>query len=402
MAPAAPLSLADALQRAALNNPTLIAQANDQRAADGLVEQAGQRPNPTLDVALENFAGTGPFGGVDGVESTVQASQLIERGGKRAKRLGLARAELAAASGQYALQRNAVLAATATAYLDTVAAQRRLELAAATLRLADESAAAISERVRLGDASAADNARARVALALARADHQRAESTLTAARARLAASWGADAAETFDVDAAWRLPEALPPRDALLARLAEHPRMRLQETTVDGRRAELELERARAVSDVSVAAGVRFFRDGSDAAVVAGFSMPIPVRRQNQGNIRAARARLTGAEQSVTAVELELRAAFTAAWQDLVIARDAVNALRDDALPATEQAHAVVSEAYRQGQLPMIDVLDARRALSAIRGELLSAEAELAAALVRIDALTADHFPLTNALFSAR
>ncbi len=399
---AAPLGLAEALQRATTQNPMLVVQSHDESAADGLVEQAGQRPSPTLDVSLENFAGTGPFSGFDGVESTVQANQLIERGGKRAKRLGLAQAELDSAAGHYDLQRITVLAATATAYLETVAAHQRLELTTAPLRLAEETATAVDERVRLGDASPAEAARARVVLALARSEHRRAESVLVTARASLAAHWGSEEIDGFTVADAWRLPSELPSQTELLTKLAAHPRRRLQEISIDGRRAALELERARAVSDVTVSAGVRFFRENSDAAIVAGFSLPIPFSQQNQGNIRAARARLAGAEQTVAAVELELRVALSAAWQDLVSSRDTVNALRADALPATEEAHAIVREAYQHGQLPLIDVLDAQRALVAIHRELLDAETSFATALVRIDALTDTTFPLTNAILLSK
>lgn len=84
------LSLGDALARASSDNPSLAAYSYTQRAAEGLVEQAGLRPNPTLEFTAENFMGTGRVQGVRGLEATVQASQTFERGDKRGKRLALA------------------------------------------------------------------------------------------------------------------------------------------------------------------------------------------------------------------------------------------------------------------------------------------------------------------------
>lgn len=395
-----PLSLGDALQRASAQNPALVAQGFAERAADALIEQAGLRPNPTVDLSLENFAGTGSLQGVRGLEATVQASQTLERGGKRDKRVALAGRERESAAKEYAVLRAEILAATATAYLEVLAAQQKLALAGEPLRLARETVAAVDHRVQAGAASPAESARARAALAAAEAEHARAEAALASARTALSASWGGDPAEVPTVAGTLRLPESLPTQENLLARLTANPRLELQQSLVAGRRAALDLEQAQAVQDVSVGGGVRFLRDGSDAAFVAGVSVPLPVRNRNQGNIRAARETLSGAEQGIRAVEVELRTAFTAAWQDLNAAHKAAQNLRRQALPATEEAYATVRRAYEQGQLPIIDVLDAQRALSGLRRDLLDAEAAYALALARLDTLTDVSYSAVSSLIA--
>ncbi len=384
----AAVSLTEALRRAAERNPALLAKRHDERAAEALIEQAGLRPNPTLDVALENFAGTGAVQSVRGLETTVQASQTFERGGKRDRRVALAGSERAAAASEYAVLRAEILAATATAFVEALAAQARLALMAEPRRLARETVSAVEGRVKAGAASPAESARARAELAVAEADFVRAEASLNAARARLAATWGGASEEVATLSGALHLPEALPDREALFARLVEHPRLEWQRTVIASRRAALDLEQAQAVQDITVGGGVRFLREGSDAAFVAGVSVPLPVRNRNQGNIRAARETLSRAEQEVRTVEVELRAAFVAAWQDLSAAHRAARNLRQQALPATEEAHEAVRHAYEQGQLPLLDVLDAQRALAAIRREILDTESAYALALVRLEALT--------------
>lgn len=152
--------------------------------------------------------------------------------------------------------------------------------------------------------------------------------------------------------------------------------------------------------DVTVGGGVRFLREGSDAALVAGVSVPLPVRQFNQGAIRAARERLAGAEQGRRAVAAGLRARFDAAWRECASAHATAATLRREVLPATAEAHAIVRQAYEAGQLPLLDVLEAQRALAAVRRELLEAEAAGLAALARAESLTDLTFPLTTALLS--
>ncbi|MCX6936944.1 MAG: TolC family protein [Verrucomicrobia bacterium] len=395
------LSLNAALQRAVEQNPNLVAQGYSERAAAALIEQAGVRTNPTLDVSLENFIGTGALRGVNGLEATVGVSQVIERGDKRSKRVALAGRDREIAAAAYAVHRAEVLAATAADYVATHAAQARLRLAAATLDLARETLAASESRFKAGAASPAEPARARAALASAQAEFARAQASLANARAALAANWGGDAGEVGDLAGVLRLPETLPSEESLLTKLSRHPRIEYQQAIIASRRAALDLERAQAAQDVTASGGVRFLREGSDAAFVAGVSIPLPVRNQNQGNIRAARATLAGAEQSVRAVELELRVALGAAWRDLQVAHTAAKNLRGDALPATEEAHASVRLAYEAGQLPLIDVLDAQRELAALRREILDADTDFFNALIRAQALTDPAFTSTPQLFSS-
>lgn len=399
---AAPLTLSRALALAAERNPSLAAQGYQERAAAALIEQAGLRPNPTLDLEAENFLGTGALQGVRGVETTVLARQSLERGGKREKRIAYATREREAAAQVVAVRRAEVLVATATAYVDTLAAQERLALAMEPLRLAREIAATAEGRGRAGVASPAESARARAALASAQSEVARAQAGFHASRARLAASWGGNPAAVSPVAGTLQVPDSLPDENAFLAKLDRHPRLALQQAHIAGRRAALALEQAQATPDVTAGGGVRFLREGSDAGFVAGLSIPLPVRNRNQGNIRAARETLAGAEHTVRAIAAELQAAFTGVWQELTAAHATVQTLRREALPATLEAHTIVRRAYEEGQSPLTDVLEAQRALIALRRELLEAEASYVVAHARAEALGDPAFPATAELLKSQ
>ena len=105
------------------------------------------------------------------------------------------------------------------------------------------------------------------------------------------------------------------------------------------------------------------------------------------------------ADQSLRAAEAEQRAALVAAHSELSAAHAQATALRREALPAAEEASVSAQAAYDKGLLPLIDVLDARRALISLRRDLLEAELAYAAALVRAEALAVASFPETKALF---
>lgn len=396
----ASLRLSDALARAAGRNPGLAALVHGERAAEALIEQARLRPNPTLDLDAENFAGTGRRQGVREIEATLQARQALERSGKREKRIAVATRDREVAAKEYAVKRAEVLGATAVAFVETLAAQQRMAFAEEPVTLAREVLGAAERRVQAGTASAVEPARARAALATAQGALARARSELTAARARLAATWGGAPADVPLLRNSWPIPDALPAESALLEKLPAHPRVVLGQAMVEARRAMLELERAQATQDITVGGGVRFLREGSDAALVAGLSVPLPARNRNQGGIRAARENLAGAEQAVRAIEAELRAEFIAAWQEAGAAQAAALGLRRDALPAAREAHAIVRRAYEQGQLPLIDVLDAQRELIALRRELLEFEAKFAVAHARAEALADPTLPTTSKLLS--
>ena len=121
---AGPLTLPQALQRAANANPRIAAADRTIGMADGRREQANALPNPTLGVEVDNFA-SGQSGVVQGAETTLQLSQLIELGGKRDARVQ-------AALGDY----------------DTARWEREAALSSRRCRCSGASSSSIARRLR--------------------------------------------------------------------------------------------------------------------------------------------------------------------------------------------------------------------------------------------------------------
>lgn len=395
----AALTLSDALARAEREHPRLAALAYGERAAAGLIEQAGLAPNPELGLELENVIGTGALRGGRGLEATIQASQRFERGGKRDRRVTAAERERDAVRAELAIERAEVKRQTALAFVEVLAAVERVRLAMEALQLAREIEQAVTHRVQAGADSAAEAARGRAAVALAEAEVARAEARLAAARVTLSAQWGgSDGA--VEVAGSLRLPEGTEAEAPAAVPFIPHPRLEHQRALIAAFRAALGLEEAEAVTDVRVGGGLRFAREGSDLGVVAGVSVPLPVRHRNQGRIRAARERLAGAEAMLHAVEAELAAEHHVARQERAAALAAGRRLREEVLPLAAEAHGVVRAGYSAGELPLLDVLEAQRQVIGLRREVLEFAAAYAAAQVRLDALADPTFAATAALLS--
>lgn len=397
----ADLSLTDALTRASAQHPRLRAAEARAQAAGDLIEQAGYVPNPTLGVTFENFAGTGPNRGVDVLESTVELSQKLERGRKRASRTALATRDQAIVLEESAAIRATLLGVVAHDYVVTQGNAGRLALARDLATLAQQTLTDAEARQRAGDASATEPARARSAVAIAQAEVVRRETALAASRAVLAAHWGGSVTDVTLDASSLRLPEAAPASTLLLTRLEQHPRIRVEEARLAGRRAALELEQANAKPDLEVAGGIRYFRENSDAALVAGLSVPLPTRHRNQAAIRAARSTLAGAEFEVSATLRDLQLEFSAAWQELAASHSAAAQLRQHAMPASASSLELVRRAYAQGQASWFEVLEAERTHAALRRDLLDQEIAYALAVARVDALTDPSFTATRQLFAA-
>src|SRR5688572_7272457 len=260
----AALTLDEALARTAAQHPRLLAQAARVDAATAAAERAGYAPNPVLNVTLENFAGTGEARGVDVLEGTVEYSQTIERGGKRARRTAVAEAEREIANNTAAVTRAALAGAAAQDYVTTVVATQRLANARA---LADVARAAVRDaeaRVAAGDAPATETARAQATLAIALADVARRAAAVEQARSALAANWAGQADEANPPETIVRLPATLPDATAWRARLAQNPRVALEQARLASHRAAVALEQANATPNVDVAGGVRYLNASSD------------------------------------------------------------------------------------------------------------------------------------------
>lgn len=391
--PTGNLTLRAALALALSRSPDLATFDYDIRIADARILQTRLSPNPETDVTSENIAGSGSYSNAERSENTLLLGQLIELGGKRRARVREAAFGRDLAAFSYETKKREVFLKTAEHFIDVLAGQRRVVLAEELVRLANDFLPAVEKRVEAGRASDLEKTRFDVALASARIDLEQATRDLLAARQRLAAQWGSTkprfSSVTGDLD-------ATPPTESigtLANRLSANPRLARFGAEVAQREAALAREKAAAVPDVTFRAGARQINETKDTMAVIGFSLPLPLWNRNQGNILAAREQIgrAGAEQAATAAALMTE--LSDAYQNLARARAAILILREDVLPGADSALTGTTEGYEAGRFSYLDVLDARRTISAARIQYLQAITDYHKALHAVEALTADPRP---------
>jgi cobalt-zinc-cadmium efflux system outer membrane protein len=353
-------------------------------AAGGAVDQADTSPNPEIGFELENFSGSGPYRDFRSSERTYSLSQTIELGGKRGRRTDAARSVRDGAAADLALARLDLARDVRLALSEAVAATRQVALTQDGLRLAVAVLDGIKARVEAGreapiQASRADITRRQAQLALDQANRR-----LTIARQTLAGLTGLPpGALTLSEDWFTRIDadDPVPTGDGA--------DLRRRQADVARGRAELSVERAKSIPDVTLSAGFRQFREDGENAFLMGVSVPIPIFDSNRGAIAKARADLVAAEADLAAESIDLDRRTHAARANLAAARDTARTLQDSIIPTAEQAFALADEGYAQGKFAYLEVLEAQRTLVDARTDLINALQGFHDARAELDRLTA-------------
>jgi cobalt-zinc-cadmium efflux system outer membrane protein len=383
------ISLADAVQRAIAAEPRLRLNLSRAEAAEGRVDQADLRPNPVIGAEVENFLGTGPLSGVQGLEVTIGISQVIETAGKRARRTALARAERALVDWD----RETILAelhsSVRSAFVDVLLAQQLLQLREEQLALAERSAAETSRLVEAARSSEVERSRAQLAVREQAFAMQQAKRALVTAKSLLAGFWGGAASAGFSVVGSVRFDPQLPTFAELEAQLADTAALARYSAQERARKAALDLEMARAKPDVELFAGTRYFneRDG-DVAFLVGVEVPWTLFDLNQGDIRTARAELNAVSQEREAMRRQRVIELNRAYQQARSAQAEAREIQAELLPAAETTLRDTEEGYQRGQFNQLAVLESRRALFRVREAYLEALQRYSAAQANIEALT--------------
>lgn len=388
--PTGELTLATAIAAALRSNPELAAGSYELIAAQGRLEQSGLRPNPELSLEVENFAGSGATQGFDTLETTLSLSQVVELGGKRGLRVSTVQAELDVLAISRRADELDVLAELTRRFVDVVSAQERIQVAADATALAQQSLDAIAARVDAGRSPEAERSRARIVLTRARIEQRQVESQLQAARVTLSASWGSAAPRFTSARAnLFELPRVVP-FEALVQRIQKSPDFLRFASDARLKQAELRLARAQSRPNLTFGLGVRGFEETNDTALVAGFSMALPLSDRNQGEIREAQARLQQSQALQDAALLRVQAALFALHQEIGASQARVESLRHEAMPQAQLALDQTRGGYERGRFSFLELATAQEELLAIRAAAIDAAADYHRLFVEIERLTGE------------
>ena len=387
------LTLSEAQSLARQRNQDLQLARTAIASAQANIDIAGAAPNPTLTVSASsiNTSNGGGSGTVwrRPIDSVLRVDQLFERGGKRELRQENAQQLAQAAESDFVDLQRQLRALVAQAYFDLKAAQDKRAAAADASRLLDSMLSAAQLRKSAGDIAGADVERVRVDALRAQNDVAAADGELARAKRALAlllsAGERADSLEATDAWPAANAPVGLSASqlDAIIGR---RPDMLAAMARVQAAEAGSRLAQSLRTRDVSIGMQYEHYPQSdptNSSGNSVGFSVQVPLftRYYYKGEILAAEAARTSAEQNVQRVRTIAENEIGSAWASLLAATERVKRNREQLLTAAEKAAEAAEYAYKNGAVGVMDVLDARRTLRATRLDALAAQAEFSKAL---------------------
>ena len=372
-------TLEEAVRTAVANSPQGEATAARLDGLNAARSAADTNPAPTIDGTVENI-GTPGFSQwqIDGTYN-----QRLERGGKRAARVGLAQGDIAVAEAEALVRRLDLASEVQALYVEAQAAALSLELARSRVEIAETLANEVQRRVDEARDPLFAGTRARTQLAEARVDLGLAEHAFEAALARLALLTGGDPRSIGVVTSGFLEAEeiATTSTDLTPVDLAVfHARRERAD-------ANYRLQEANSRTDPTVFAGPRLFGNG-DVAVIAGFSLPLPNRALNRANIDRAAAEQRQVEADLAVERFQRRRQIALAAERVEEARHEAEAIQEQVVPGAEQTLREVRAGYNRGGFTFLDVSIAQTALHEARVRFVDALAEYHQAKVDYDRLT--------------
>ena len=106
---------------------------------------------------------------------------------------------------------------------------------------------------------------------------------------------------------------------------------------------------------------------GGVHSFIAGVTIPIPFFDPNRGEIRRAAAVSRAVAQESVWMESQAIADVSSAWETARILSEQIVRLQQGFLRRAEDARRITVAAYREGAVPLVQVLDASRALADVR-----------------------------------
>ncbi|WP_373044020.1 TolC family protein [Vulgatibacter sp.] len=361
------IELREAIETALRNDPELRAL-DEEAAAAGQARNAAERllaRNPVL--ILEGGAAVGETD--SGFEYAVALEQPLELAGQQGARRDAAMAAADRARLLREARRNVLAAEVRSAFARVLAARERKRVAEQSADLAGLGAEAAEQRYEAGkgaritrNAALVERGRAARELATAVVELDQA---LAAFRALLGPTAEANVLPEGELVRASFPVEAQPER-LLAAEQGSRPDLAAAHVARREAEAQKELAAAAAVPDLVV--GGFFERELDTDRYFATVSIPLPLFDRNDAARAEARTELARARAALTTTERTVDAEMRAAAARLEAAGVAAAAWEAQVLEALDENVALVTEAFRNGDVDYVGYLIARR--EAIEGRL--------------------------------
>jgi cobalt-zinc-cadmium efflux system outer membrane protein len=387
----APITVQDAVAAAIDHNLSLIAERYNVTVAQAAIVTAGLRPNPVITVNAMLPAGDLVESGIATREGVFRTDYVLERGGKRERRVEQATLAKSVAELQLLDTTRKLVLDVETAFADVQLAKLNLTLAQENLATFDNVVSINVERVRTGDLAQVELARSRLAALQFQNDVEQQTVRLAIARNRLAVLLGRRSGDAVDVTGDLRRDTTVVDHDVLRARaLEQRPDLRAARSDQARSVADLRLQLANAKIDYTISGEYHREHGGGLDGNAYGlfFSAPLPVFNRNQGEVARADAQRAQLDAKTRALESDVTADLDAAFAEYTSARGIVERIERDMLTQARDVRDTMEYSYRRGEASLVEFLDAVRAFNDTTRSYNEARADYARSLYTLDALS--------------
>lgn len=353
------ITLDEALALFARNNLELRIARSEVAEATGLALQSGAVNNPVLSGSHEPLLRDGSTY----AETYVTLSQRLEWPGTRSARREAANHRVAVMAARAATDSLRIALDVKRAFVEAAYSDNEVRTLRRIAVLFRDAEVHANERLADGDISRYDLGRVQLERTRYEGRLARAELEADVMRRALVTLVAPESAD-LDLAPAFALGETPPARDAssmLSLALERRPELLSADAAIEDANAQLVVFRGERIPDLTAIGGFKRQSDGF-SGVHIGVSLPLPLWDRRSGAIDAARARVIMATSRFALthrqIQNDVRAA-TAAYGSL---RLRVAGLGNDGAVAGGDILAIAQVAYEEGEMELLDLLDAAAA----------------------------------------
>ena len=364
-----PLTFEQAVALAGSRNLNIEAARRQRAIREAAIRTARQIPNPN--VAVETSADT--------PHQMLNVDVPLEIGGKRSRRIDVAREELTLADVDVRAEQRAVRRELRQAFYSLVAADERVRLAESLLEIVRRVRDAAQARFEAGAAPRLEVMQAELGVTRAETDLDLARSTRTAAQATLNSVLNLPPQQALQVSG--NLSDHVPLmsyEQALATAMASNVDLVSLDRQMAVESQRLQLLRAERVPTPVFSVSALFnsppdFTVGPRAAVSVG----VPLFSRNQGEIAGSIATSAQLRTQREAMQRTVENAVYGTIARIEAERTQVLAYGQRLVPTATELEALAEESYRAGRTSVLAVFDAQRSLRDFRQEALQAALDL-------------------------
>lgn len=369
-----PLALETVLNLVAQANPGLKANRKQVEAMVGLVNQAGLRPNPELEIEFEEVGWDAP--GFNESEIGIVLSQEFELWGKRKKRKKLAKSELAATEFETIVSGFELRVETMENFYTLVHAQRQVVLAYQANEIAEAIVSTTKTRVEKGAALSAELLLAELELEQTKLELARVNNKLHIAKRNLASMWKSDGSRLIAAEP--KLDKSIISRIAGLQPFVKNNR---EVTALEHEskilRSELAVEKSEGKPNLTFSGGIKRLQADETNSFIFALGIPLSFFNRNQGTVYSLGTQSEAIRLAKEQAQLNAEAEFLSLEQNLRQLFSRHNSIDTLSLPLSEKAYRSLNDAYKLGRIPYSTLLESERSLVDLRFELNDLELEI-------------------------